>query len=112
MEDLPAEIDSALLRAKIDELNRSGKYQDKECHKAEGERIIRINHCLREYKRKAKDRLTSAQGLQHRSKRPKKKLGGNQTRKIKAIYTLEIVFITLGHKKPQINENSRVGIAA
>jgi len=41
-----------------------------ECHKAEAERIIQVNHNLREHKRKARERLTSEQGLQHRSRRP------------------------------------------
>lgn len=41
-----------------------------QCHKAEGNRIIQVNHKLREYKRKARERLNSPKGLEHRSKRP------------------------------------------
>jgi len=41
-----------------------------QCHKSEAERIIQVNHKLREYKHKARQRLKSAEGLQHRSRRP------------------------------------------
>ncbi|KAA6344174.1 hypothetical protein EZS27_008189 [termite gut metagenome] len=41
-----------------------------QCHKSEMDRIIQINHKLRHYKRKARERLTSRQGLKHRSLRP------------------------------------------
>ena len=41
------------------------------CHKRKhGNREIEANHRLDEYKRKARERLTSEQGLEHRSKRP------------------------------------------
>lgn len=40
------------------------------CFKAKGNRIIEVNHRLLEYKRKARERLTSEEGLKHRSKRP------------------------------------------
>ena len=41
------------------------------CHKRKrGNREIEANHRLNEYKRKARERLTSEQGLEHRSKRP------------------------------------------
>ena len=41
------------------------------CHKRKhGNREIEANHRLNEYKRKARERLTSDQGLEHRSKRP------------------------------------------
>ena len=36
----------------------------------EGNRQIRVNHKLQEYKRRARERLTSEKGLLHRSKRP------------------------------------------
>ena len=36
----------------------------------EGNRQIEVNHLLREYKRKARERLNSDEGLMHRSKRP------------------------------------------
>lgn len=36
----------------------------------EGNRRIEVNHLLREYKRQARERLTSEEGLKHRSKRP------------------------------------------
>ena len=41
------------------------------CHKRkQGNREIEVNHRLNEYRRKARERLTSEQGLEHRSKRP------------------------------------------
>lgn len=40
------------------------------CFKANGNRTIEVNHQLLEYKRKARERLTSEEGLEHRSKRP------------------------------------------
>ena len=40
------------------------------CYKAKGDRVIQVNHQLREYKRKARERLNSPEGLKHRSKRP------------------------------------------
>jgi transposase len=40
-----------------------------QCHKAKGYRIININEKLKEYKNKARELLTSEQGLKHRSKR-------------------------------------------
>ena len=41
------------------------------CHKRrQGDREIEVNHRLMEYKRKARERLTSEKGLEHRSKRP------------------------------------------
>jgi len=40
-----------------------------QCHKTKGNRIINVNEKLREYKNKARDLLTSEQGLKHRSKR-------------------------------------------
>ena len=40
------------------------------CHKSKDNREINVNHPLREYKRKARERLTSPEGLDHRSKRP------------------------------------------
>ena len=40
------------------------------CHKAKGNREIEVNHTLREYRRKAREMLTSAEGLRMRSKRP------------------------------------------
>ena len=41
-----------------------------QCHKAKGNRIIELNHKLLAYRRKAKELLTSEEGLRHRSKRP------------------------------------------
>ena len=38
--------------------------------KKEGNRRIEVNHLLREYKQRARERLTSEEGLKHRSKRP------------------------------------------
>ena len=41
------------------------------CYKRkQGNREIEVNHQLMEYKRKARERLTSKKGLEHRSKRP------------------------------------------
>jgi transposase len=41
------------------------------CHKSrQGEREMAANHLLLEYRRKARERLTSEKGLEHRSKRP------------------------------------------
>lgn len=41
-----------------------------QCHKAQGSRQIEINHTLRAYKKKARELLTSEEGLVHRSRRP------------------------------------------
>ena len=41
-----------------------------ECHKGQYNRQIELNHNLLEYRKKAKERLTSKKGLYHRSKRP------------------------------------------
>ena len=41
------------------------------CHKRkQGERVVAANHQTMEYRRKARERLTSEKGLDHRSKRP------------------------------------------
>ena len=39
------------------------------CFKARGNRIIEVNHRLNEYKRQARERLTSQEGIKHRGKR-------------------------------------------
>lgn len=39
------------------------------CFKAQGNRIIEVNHRLNEYKRQARERLTSQEGIKHRGKR-------------------------------------------
>ncbi len=39
------------------------------CFKAEGNRIIEVNHRLKEYKAKATQRLTSEEGIKHRRRR-------------------------------------------
>lgn len=39
------------------------------CFKARGNRIIEVNHRLNEYKRYARERLTSEEGIKHRGKR-------------------------------------------
>lgn len=39
------------------------------CFKAKGDRIIEVNHRLNEYRRKARERLTSEEGLRHRGRR-------------------------------------------
>lgn len=41
-----------------------------QCHKAQGNRLIEVNHRLSWLKAKARERLLSEQGLYHRSKRP------------------------------------------
>ena len=40
-----------------------------QCFKAKGNRIIEVNHRLNEYKRQARERLTSEEGIQHRGRR-------------------------------------------
>jgi transposase len=40
------------------------------CHKAEENRKIEVNHKLNEYRKKARELLTSEEGLLHRSRRP------------------------------------------
>ena len=40
------------------------------CHKAKGNRRIEINHKLNRYRNKAREMLTSKEGLLHRSRRP------------------------------------------
>lgn len=40
------------------------------CHKSEKDRQIQVNHKLREYKRKARERLASEEGLRMRKRRP------------------------------------------
>ena len=39
------------------------------CFKARGNRIIEVNHRLNEYKRRARERLTSQEGIKHRGRR-------------------------------------------
>lgn len=39
------------------------------CFKAKGNRVIEVNHRLKEYKRKASERLTSEDGIKHRGRR-------------------------------------------
>ncbi|MGN0226124.1 MAG: IS1182 family transposase [Prevotella sp.] len=39
------------------------------CHKSKGDRIIEVNHHLAEYRRKARERLTSEEGIKHRGRR-------------------------------------------
>ena len=41
-----------------------------QCHKAQGNRLIEVNHRLNQLKAKARARLLSEEGLYHRSKRP------------------------------------------
>ena len=40
-----------------------------QCFKAKGNRIMEVNHRLNEYKRQARERLTSEVGIQHRGRR-------------------------------------------
>ena len=40
------------------------------CHKGKGNRVLEVNHALERHKAKARERLLSEQGLEHRSKRP------------------------------------------
>jgi len=40
------------------------------CHKAKENRRIEVNHKLNEYRKNARDLLTSKEGLEHRSRRP------------------------------------------
>ena len=39
------------------------------CHKSKSDRVIEVNYKLQEYKRKARERLLSEQGVYHRGKR-------------------------------------------
>ena len=39
------------------------------CFKASGNRIVEVNHRLNEYRRKARERLTSEEGIKHRGRR-------------------------------------------
>ncbi len=39
------------------------------CFKAKGDRVIEVNHRLNEYRRKARERLTSEDGIRHRGRR-------------------------------------------
>ena len=39
------------------------------CFRAKGNRVIEVNHRLKEYKRKASERLTSEDGIKHRGRR-------------------------------------------
>ena len=41
-----------------------------QCHKSKRDRQIEVNHALDDYKARARELLTSEQGLKHRSKRP------------------------------------------
>ena len=41
-----------------------------QCHKSKGDRQIEVNHTLDDYKARARELLTSEQGLKHRSNRP------------------------------------------
>ena len=41
-----------------------------QCHKSKGNRQIEVNHTLDDYKARARELLTSEQGLKHRSNRP------------------------------------------
>ena len=40
-----------------------------QCFKAKGNRIIEVNHRLNEYKRQAREKLTSEDGIKHRGRR-------------------------------------------
>ncbi len=40
-----------------------------QCHKSQTNRIIQVSHKLREYRKKAKELLTSERGIYHQSKR-------------------------------------------
>ncbi len=40
------------------------------CHKAKGNRVIEVNHNLNKHKQKARENLTTEQGIKHRKQRP------------------------------------------
>lgn len=40
------------------------------CHKAEGNRIVDVNHSLRKHKQQTKDKLNTEQGIKYRKQRP------------------------------------------
>lgn len=51
-------------------VNCSGCPLRSQCHKAKGNRTIEVNHQLNQFKQNAREKLTSEEGLRHRSKRP------------------------------------------
>jgi transposase len=55
---------------KYQAFNCAGCSMRSRCFKAKGNRVIEVNHRLREYKQKARENLCSKKGLQHRSNRP------------------------------------------
>jgi len=40
------------------------------CHKADGDRVVEVNHSLRAHKQAAKERLNTEQGIKYRKRRP------------------------------------------
>ncbi|TEW66967.1 IS5/IS1182 family transposase, partial [Mucilaginibacter phyllosphaerae] len=40
------------------------------CHSGQGNRIVEVNHLLREHKQAAKQRLNTEQGIKYRKRRP------------------------------------------
>lgn len=60
------ELESTLYQAK----NCVGCPLREQCHQSKDNRVIQVNHRLNQLKEKARELLTSAKGLEHRSKRP------------------------------------------
>jgi hypothetical protein len=56
--------------SRYEALNCAGCTLRGACHKAKGNRIIEVNHRLNTLKAQARERLTSEEGLAHRSARP------------------------------------------
>ncbi len=40
------------------------------CHKAKGNRVVEVNHNLNKHKQKARENLTTEEGIKHRKQRP------------------------------------------
>lgn len=64
--DAGYESEVSVYRAK----NCQGCPLRKQCHKAQGNRSIELNHKLFRYKKKVRELLMSQEGLKYRSKRP------------------------------------------
>ena len=71
-------IGTAYTKTESGYVSESGRYKARRCEgcplrgscfKASGDRIIEVNHRLIEYRRKARERLTSEEGIKHRGRR-------------------------------------------
>lgn len=71
-------IGTTRTKTKSGYISKSSRYKARRCEgcplrgsyfKAKGDRIIEVNHPLAEYRRKARERLTSEEGIEHRGRR-------------------------------------------